>query len=323
MKRLALVGYGRIAPKHLEAYRALGAEFVACCNRTPDGRELAEREGGIPRTYEHIGEMIERERPEGVVCSVSFDQNYSAALEIFEHRVPTFVEKPPGTSLAEFRHLCQVAEEKHVPVLVGLNRRHYSVVQKAVEDAGGLENITAVMVEWSEDPHHLFVNRKFNAQQVSQWVFGNTLHGLDLLTFLGGAVESPSVVGLDLGEPRRWMMALQGVSKRGALASFHSTWDSPGRWRVTFCSPGRRYLLAPLEACQVSEAGVKNPRSFEPDEIDTRYKPGFYRQAETFLKMIETGEVPPLHSLASAAPAMRLAESLSEACRNASNHKPS
>jgi len=314
---LALVGFGRIAPKHLEVYRALGAEIVGCCNRTADGRENAQREGGISRTYEHIGEMLDRERPDGVVCSVSFDQNYTAGLEVLEHGIPMFLEKPPGTSLDKFRHLCRVADNKRVPVMVGLNRRHYSVVRKALDDAGGMEKITAVMVEWSEDPHHLFVNRGFTAEQASLWVFGNTLHGLDLMTYLAGAIEKPTVMGLNLGQPLRWMMALQGVSERGAMATFNSTWDSPARWRVSFCTPGRRYLFAPLETCQVSETGVKETRSIDPDDVDVRFKAGFYAQARAFLETIRSGRVSPLYSLASAEPAMRLAEALTAACREA------
>jgi predicted dehydrogenase len=297
----------------LEAFRALGADFVACCNRSDEGRRKAEREGHIPRTYTRIDEMLDHERPEGVVCCASIHQMYDAASEILPHGLPTFLEKPPGTSWAQFQHLCQLAENAETPVMVALNRRHYSVVRKAVEDAGGPENITAVAVEWSEDPKH-FLARGFNIEEVSRMVFGNTLHGLDLLTFLAGAVTEPAVVGLDLGEPLRWMMAFVGVSVRGALATFHSTWDSPGRWRVSFCTPGRRYVFAPLETCEVSELGVKGTRAIEPDAIDLHFKPGFHAQAETFLRAISQREVPAAHCLASAAPAMQLAEKLTAAC---------
>jgi predicted dehydrogenase len=315
MTRLALVGYGRIAPKHLEAFRAQGGEFVACCNRSPEGRERAESEGGIPRTYARIGEMLERERPEGVVCCASIYQVYEAALEILESRIPLLLEKPPGTSLAEFSHLCETAAERRACVMIGLNRRHYSVVNRAIADAGGTSQITAASVEWSEDPQH-FLKRGFSVGEVSRMVFGNSLHGLDLLTYLAGAIEAPSVVGRDWGEGLRWMMALQGVSQRGALASFQSSWDSPGRWRVSFCSPGRRYVFAPLETCQVFEAGQKDPRAIEPEAVDAQFKPGFYAQAKTFLQAIEAREVPAEHSLASAGPAMRLAEALTAACQN-------
>jgi predicted dehydrogenase len=320
--RLALVGYGRIAPKHLEAFRAMGAEFVAACNRSVEGRARAEREGGIPRTYAAIDEMLDRERPDGVVCCASMPQMYAAAVELLNAGVPALLEKPPGTSLDEFRHLCELAENNRALAMIGLNRRHYSVVRKALEDCGGPEAVTAVFVEWSEDPRHLLA-RGFSADEISRMVFGNSLHGLDLLVHLAGSLDAPAVVGRNLGEPLRWMMALQGVSRRGAIAAFNSTWDSPGRWRVSFCSPGRRYLFAPLECCQVSEAGKKEPRTIEPDQLDARFKPGFYAQAEVFLRAVTAGEVPPQYNLASAGPAMRLADALSRACQSSGSMRAS
>ena len=322
MTRLALVGYGRIAPKHLEAFRALGAEFVACCNRSSEGRRKAEQEGGIPRTYARIDEMLERERPDGVVCCASMQYIHGAALEILPFQIPTLLEKPPGTSLAEFHQLSELADRTGTPVMVALNRRHYSVVGKAVADAGGFDNITAVSVEWSEDPGH-FLQRGFSREEVSRMVFGNTLHGLDLLTYLAGAIDDPAVTGMSRGEPLRWMMALQGVSQRGALVSFNSSWDSPGRWRVSFCSPNRRYVFAPLETCQVSETGLKETRAIEPDEADLNFKPGFLAQATAFLQAIECGQVSPKHGLASAEPAIRLAELLTNACAGAKSNADS
>lgn len=316
MSRIALVGYGRIAPKHLAVLRAQGAEVVAACNRSAEGRARAESEGGIARTYAAIGEMIERERPDGVLCCASSDTQYMAALEVIPHGLPTLLEKPPGLSLEEYTHLCAVAERHATPVMVAMNRRHYSVIHRAINDAGGMENVESVSVEWSEDPAH-FLNRGFSVERVSREVFSNSLHGLDMLTWLAGPIDDAHVVGLDFGDPLRWMMSLQGVSQRGALATFHSTWDSPGRWRFSYCTPGRRYVFAPLETCEVHEAGTRETRALEPAEVDVQFKPGFHGQAAAFLQMVKTREVPLLHSLAAVGPAVRLADKLTSACLRA------
>ena len=311
--RLALVGYGRIAPKHLEVFRALGCEFVACCNRSAPGREKATRDGGIERTYAKIDEMLERERPDGVVSCASLDQVFATAQQILPFAVPTLLEKPPGTSLAEFDELESLAARHRTPVMVGLNRRNYTVLRKAVADAGGPEAITAVFVEWSEDPAHC-LRRGLTESQVERMVFGNSLHGLDLLTQLAGPIAEPLVLGRNLGEPFRWLMSLQGISQRGALATFQSTWDSPGGWRLVFCTPGRRYTFAPLETCQVSETGSKELRPIEPDECDRQFKPGFFGQSLAFLEMIRSGEAPAGQRLADSRPPMFLAERLTQTC---------
>lgn len=318
MTRLALIGYGRIAPKHLEAFRALGAEFVASCNRSAAGREQAESQGGIPRTYSNIDEMLDRERPDGIVSCASLDAQYAVACQLLPRGIPTLLEKPPGLSLAEYLHLCELAERHSTPVMVAVNRRHYSVVARAIDDAGGLSTIEAVSVEWSEDPRHL-MQRGFNAEQVARTVYSNSLHGLDLTTYLAGAVDDAQVIGCSFGEPLRWMMSLQGISERGVLVNFQSTWDSPAKWRVSFCTPGRRYTFAPLESCQVLESGKKDARAIEPDEVDSRFKPGFYGQSRAFLEMIKSRGVPEDFGLAAVGPAMRLAEKLTDACVAADN----
>jgi predicted dehydrogenase len=314
MKRIALVGYGRIAPRHLEVFRALDCQVVASCNRSERGREKAHSEGGIANTYASIEAMLDRERPDGVVCCASAEHMAEAAKQILSFGLPTLLEKPPGISLAELAEIKSRAIAQRAPVMVGLNRRYYSVLTRAIEDAGGPEAITAVFVDWSEEPEYLLRDRGFAPQQVAQRVYGNSLHGLDLLTFLAGYLPAPHVVGLSFGEPFRWIMSLQGVSSRGVLGTFQSTWDSPGRWRLVFCARKRRYQFAPLESCVVSELEKKETRTIEPDVWDKRFKPGFYRQARTFLEAIDSGQVPALHGLDSAAMAMSLAEQLTQAC---------
>ena len=314
MNRIALVGYGRIVPRHLEVLRALDCEVVASCNRSEQGREKAMREGGIPRVYSAIDAMLDRERPDGVLCCASPDEMANAAVQILPFGIPTLLEKPPGVSLAELAALRELAERYSTPVMVGLNRRYYSVLTKAIEDAGGPQAITAVFVEWSEEPEYLLADRGYSPVQVAQRIYSNSLHGLDLLTFLAGELVSPSVIGLNLGEPFRWMMSLQGVSRQGVLATFHSTWDSPSRWQLVFCSRKRRYQFAPLESCVVSELGQKGTRLIEPDELDTKFKPGFYRQACAFLDMVRTRQVPNQQGLAGAEMSMTLAEALTKAC---------
>jgi predicted dehydrogenase len=311
--RLALVGYGRIAPKHLEVFRGMGCEFVACCNRSAEGREKATREGGIQRTYATIDEMLKRERPDGVISCASIDQVFATAQQILPFGIPTLLEKPPGTSLAEFDELENLAARHGTPVMVGLNRRNYTVLRNALADAGGLEAVTAVFVEWSEDPGHC-LRRGLSEHQVERMIFGNSLHGLDLLAQLAGAVTEPSVLARNLGDPFRWLMSLQGISDRGVLATFQSTWDSPGGWRLTFCTPGRRYTFAPLETCQMSESGSKEVRHIEPDECDRKFKPGFFGQAAAFLKTIRAGMAPAGQRLADSRPAMVLAQHLTQAC---------
>ena len=107
MKRLAIVGYGNIAPKHMEVFRALGCEIVASVNKSRSGANRPAR-GGIPATYASLDEMLDRERPDGVICCPTFDQIFPVAKVLAPRRIPALLEKPTGTSLAEFNELCRL-----------------------------------------------------------------------------------------------------------------------------------------------------------------------------------------------------------------------
>jgi predicted dehydrogenase len=309
--KLGLVGYGKIAPKHLEVFRALGANVIACVNRSEAGRERAKAEGKIEKTYARIDEMMAREKPDGVLVTASFPQIFEVAKAVIPHGRPVLLEKPPGTSMAELDALGALADRHQTPVMVAFNRRHYSVVERAIEDAGGPEAIHGVFVEWSEDPEHAL--KRFSEDEVARWIFANSLHGLDLCTHLAGAIPSPEVVAKSFGTPFRWMMALSGLSDRGALATFHSTWDAPGKWRVAFTAKDKRYVFQPLESCVVLEKGQSVERRIEPSPEDQRFKPGFFAQAKRFLEAVDGGRAHAAWSLRSAAPAMALAESLTKA----------
>lgn len=310
MKRLALVGYGRIAPKHLAVFRALGCDIVAACNRSKEGCEAARGEGGIEATFTDVVEMVEKAKPDGILCCASFMSMFHLAKQLIPTRIPLLLEKPPGISMGQYRELVRLAKISDCSVMVALNRRHYSVFQKAVKDAGGFERITTAAVEWSENPQYLLEKRGMSIEAVERFIFANSLHGIDLLTWLAGDVADLTISSRSLKSGAfRWLMAAHGVTDRGVLASFHSTWDSPGGWRVTFCSEGRRYVFAPLEQCEVTDRDGST-RQIVADAIDTQFKPGFYRQAESFLKLMDGSSDGDIVTLENVAPSMALAERL-------------
>lgn len=323
MKRIVIIGFGGIAKFHLEVFRAHGCDVVAVCDLMESGRANA-LDAGIPKTYSNLSEMLNVEKPDGAVCTVSQMAMYDVGAEIIRHEIPMLIEKPPGVSMDELDRLIDFADSHKSAVQVGLNRRHYSIVEKAISDCGGLNNITSVFVEWSERLD-LFTRRGMSDDTISRMIYGYSLHGIDLATYLGGAIHEANVTAYTLGDPFRWMMGFQGRSERGALTSFTSTWDSPGRWRMAFGSPDSQYIFAPLETCQVLKFDKQNVKDgkwsmtvkeIEPDPVDKQYKPGFHKQAELFLQLINEERDPTMHDLRSAIPSMNLAEAMTDKCRS-------
>ena len=316
--RLAFVGFGRIAPSHLQAFRALGCEFVGVAARSAATLERARRDAGIANGYTSVAELVREQNPDGIVCAPAIDANFEVARSLLPLGVPTLLEKPPGKSVAEVGELADLAKRYDTPVQVAFNRLHYASLRAAIAHAGGLERISHVSVEWSEDPQHL-ASRGFSSQQIAERSCTNSIHGLSLLTYLAGALPAPQLACVTLPGAFRWLMSLQGRSDRGVLAQFTSNWDAQVPWRLTFSVPEARYVFSPLEACSVQRRGSSEALALDATEAD--FKPGFLSQARTFLGVIRERNVPSFVTLQAALAPLNLAEALTRACLSEASAK--
>jgi len=284
--RIVLIGYGNIARKHLEVFKALGCEVVASCNTSERGNLLAQQEGGITKTYTNYLEMVEREQPAAIINCVSFDRIYEVTRQLIPYKIPMLIEKPAGTSVAELQDLIQLQKHYQTPVQVALNRRHYSVIDKALKDMGGSENLQLISLEWSENPLRVKAAKNYNDEQVAKLLYGNTIHGIDLLNWISGGIDEYQVF-VRKQPDFLWSMALAGKSRKGIPVNFSSTWGNVVPWRLVLHGNNKRYEFAPMETCRVFTDGAKEPATLEPDERDTAFKAGFYKQAERFLQVLQ------------------------------------
>jgi hypothetical protein len=94
----------------------------------------------------------------------------------------------------------------------------------------------------------------------------------------------------------------------GSLGTYTSHWFSPGGWSVKLYGVGVTVEFKPLEK------GIWFNTDFQrneivPDEIDQKFKPGFYRQMKAFVKIVNTEKLTwPDMDLEDAFKTMKLAE---------------
>ena len=242
LKNIVIIGYGNIARKHIEVLKALGCNIAATSNRSVEKRDMAMQEG-ISMVYSDYHQMIQKEKPDGIIVCVSFWNMFTVLSDIIPYGIPILAEKPTGTSLAEHKSLQVLASKYKTPIMVALNRRHYSVLNKAIELAGGKQNITNVLIEWSEDPFHLANKKKLNNELIHKTIFENTIHGLDLLTYLAGEISDINISAVNLGDPFRWIMNISGKSDTNTIYNFNSSMDNFVPWRVVFYAQNKSCLL--------------------------------------------------------------------------------
>jgi len=99
----------------------------------------------------------------------------------------------------------------------------------------------------------------------------------------------------------------------GALGTYTSHWYSPGGWSATLYGEGVTVKFKPLERGTWIDKDLTQ-NEINPEEVDVKYKPGFYRQMEAFVKMVRTGALEtPGMDLGDALKTMLLAEKFSNA----------
>ena len=144
--RIAVVGAGLIGRHHIRLIQDSGSCELSAIVDPALGAADSTRESGVP-TYPILTDMLDAERPDGIIVATPNSLHVQHGLECVEHRVPVLVEKPIADSVDEAARLVEAAEAANVPLLVGHHRRHSPILAKArqVAEDGTLGPIVAVM----------------------------------------------------------------------------------------------------------------------------------------------------------------------------------
>jgi predicted dehydrogenase len=309
--RIAVIGAGAIAEKHLEVLSAFDdVEIVALCNSgNPRIQALADR-FGIKNTFFDYRRVLDTVKIDAVFVLVSVLRIPEVTRECLQRGIPTLIEKPPGLSADETRSLVKAATETNCLNMVALNRRFYSVMQRAREailDAGPLVSIVIEAPERLADYHAL----GHPPEVIRRLLFANGIHTIDLLRFFGGDVREVNTLSGSWFADQKDSFGALVRFQTGGSGSYISHWTSPGRWSVNLYGKGRRVTLRPLEQGTVIEADGAE-RALATDQVDELYKPGIYAQDRYFLDCIKNGRRPayPASDLADALKTMELIEQI-------------
>lgn len=147
--RICVVGTGSMAryvhiPSILKCEQEFpGLQFVACCDICKENLENTLKMYPWLRGYEQFEWMLEKEKPDAVVCLVSEKMVAPISRNIMERKIPILLEKPPGKSADEVQSLCQAAANNQVINMVAFNRRHIPLFCNLKERIGSsvIQNI--------------------------------------------------------------------------------------------------------------------------------------------------------------------------------------
>jgi len=287
IKSVLLVGAGIMAQDYAKVLNSQDIKFTVIGRGISSAAVFKEKTGvdvvtGGLKSYLNSNSAL----PDAAIIAVGVEQLAETTLMLLERGVKrVLVEKPAGINTEQIARIVGSAKQQNAQVFVAYNRRFYAATIKAREIIaadGGVTSFNFEFTEWS----HVIEPLQADPVVKQHWFLANSTHVVDLAFFLGGdpGEISSYTTGSLSWHPSAAAFAGAGVTKEGALFSYQANWAAPGRWGVEMLTNRHRLIFRPMEQLHIQDIGSVAISKVElDDELDQKFKPGLYRQVESFL----------------------------------------
>lgn len=237
--RIAVAGAGMIGRAHIEAARRSPSVALAAIVDPAPAAQAVAAAAGVP-LYASLAELIECDRPHGVVLATPNALHRPQALECIAAGLPVLLEKPIAPTVAEAEAIVQAADAACVPVLIGHHRAHSPIIARAREvvASGALGRVVAIQGSALFcKPDSYFAAGPWRSQPGGGPILLNLIHEVHNLRMLAGeivavqAIASNAVRGFAVEDTVAIGLRFAG----GALGSFllSDTAASARSWEQT------------------------------------------------------------------------------------------
>jgi predicted dehydrogenase len=231
--RIAVAGAGLIGRRHVELIEASADCVMAgIADPSAEARALAEARK-VPWYADHL-ELLEREKPDGMIVASPNTLHLAMALDCVERGIAALVEKPVTDTVAAAKVLLEAVKRTGVPVLVGHHRRHNPRI-KAVRDSianGQIGHLTAVVGLWLLKKPDDYFDVAWRREPGGGPILINLIHDIDNLRFICG--EITEVQALTSNKARGFAVedtaALLLRFENGALGTVTVSDATPAPW---------------------------------------------------------------------------------------------
>ena len=195
MKRICLVGCGRISERHVQVLNAMpDMSLAAVCDLIPARAQAVAGPLGLPH-YTDLVEMVLKEKPDLVTILSDSGSHSKLACLVAPHVKAVVVEKPMALTLEDADRLVETCEQHGTRLfVVKQNRYNPPVVQlrRAVDEGRfGKMVLGTVRIRWSRTQDYYDQDAWRGTWKLDGGVFTNQAsHHIDLLQWLMGPVVS-------------------------------------------------------------------------------------------------------------------------------------
>jgi predicted dehydrogenase len=284
-----VLGAGRAGRAHLEVLRELMPGRYAAWSRS-GARQDAARTLGAPFFCGALEGALENFRPTHVIVATPVQTLAELTKSCLRAGVRNIlVEKPGALTVRELEEVSALSARVNATVGVAFNRRWYgSVLQaRSLMQARG-ETVTRVTVDFSERTEGLEQRADVSSEVKARLVVANSLHALDM-AFLPSGLPDDGRSRFRRAGSLPWHLCGSsfegaGLTEKGVPFSYVSDWNERARWLVEWQTASLQLRFQPLERVSVKARGDTRWEDVAPDDLDLRFKPGFFRQGQAFLE---------------------------------------
>lgn len=286
-----LVGSGNMSTEYLKVLNSLSVNTVVVGRSKKNVDKLAAKfpeyrfiDGGLNAYLQKNSGTI----PEMVIVAVNIAQLQDCAIQLLKAGVKKMlIEKPGALNSEGLEAINKLSKEQGAQVYIAYNRRFYNSISTLVslaEKEGGIQSVHFEFTEW---PHMIDTNF-FSRPELERWILSNSTHVIDTVFHLIGKPSTLYThVSKDKGvewHPSGAIFAGMGISDRKIPFTYHSNWESAGRWAIEVMTNHNRYYLKPMEKLAVQKKGTIALEEYQlQGEEDVNYKPGLYQMIQAFV----------------------------------------
>ncbi|MBD3240736.1 MAG: hypothetical protein GF331_09145 [Chitinivibrionales bacterium] len=308
MVRLCMIGAGRHASGNVYPcfYFLRNARVVANADLDKGRAQAIAARCGIPNSYGDYHEMLEREKPDGVLVCVNKEFHAAAAIELMELGYPVYTEKPNAPDLGRCKAVLETARRTGRLCMVAYKKRFAPSYAKAKAIVDGEQFGAPSLITVYRTKGH-----GENDDPEDPYLLDWGCHAIDLLTYLFGPVSRVQVFTAQ-GTTNTWAVNVQFVN--GAAGSLCLT-NRPGPLTEHVTMVGSRGVRIDVDNAinmQAYKYGVLLDRNEPEWSCGTRNsakEQGFAPELQGFVDAIRDG-TPPVSTIETATHSMAVYDAI-------------
>ena len=313
--RLCIVGAGRHSSKNIyPCLRMLeGADVTANADVDIARAKDVAAKNGISSSYSGYHEMLDKERPDGIIVCVGPDFHARVAMELMQAGYHVCTEKPPAVSLRQCRDVAEVRGRTGKICMTAFKKRFApagaKLKQVVQSEAFGRPSTISVFRSRDKGGETL--------EDCAAYILDSAIHMFDLVTWLFGPAADVRVLR---AEPMSTAVLVRFANGSVGTMLFPATLSNSRVWEeITVTGSGG--VFARME-------NSTEMMAFKKDQPFAAYKPewcfgachssvemGFVPELQAFVNAIASGTSPE-SSVDTVIPGMALLEAVLESMKN-------